>query len=660
MTQVKNRSALVLLLLLLCSVGYSEEEQNYVPVILEQVPAPGSVVPSATPTIQIKFEDAGDQIRKENILMEVDRSDVTSLAQFAEHSLIYHPPAALPAGPHEVRISGTTVSGKKLQEITWSFTVLNQDQPRAWQFGLQPTATYERGVHREGISASQDRFSSNIGINSQNTGPIQTTFTSNLQGQNNVSPPVNEFDLGNFQATVAGGSRSLSLGDVVVNYDLLGVASLARRGIYFQQKLPFLSSGFDVFSVRSETIIGFRHGLGVSDGNQRVNGGSFFFAPGGRPENLTLRLYYLTGENALDQGFNFGGVTRGAKGDAFGIGMSSGIFTNQLRFEAYIARSNFDFNSSDGFKGNRDYALQGKIFFDPASGTWKGRSSKLQAQLEVQNLGLFFKSLGNPFLLSDRRGVNLNGTWNWGIYGFTGGVAKFHDNVKRLAVLPTVDNLAYSGGVNITPASPTGPPLWPSLSLTATRTEQRSTGEAVSFLALHNIVDTYVSVAQLSRPKWTLGLNASYSINNDVTNRGPDSDTKLVNVNGLLMPAPLWNFGPSVAFTRQTDRGSKISTDLWTYSWTSGIPIRPEKMTLDAQITYSLTRNSDQTNENSNLGGTAQFNFHLQPLLKTQGKQSLGLRISYNRIIVQAPLISRQRGLEVFALLDLSWPFQWQ
>src|SRR4029453_11336585 len=113
---------------------------------------------------------------------------------------------------------------------------------------------------------------------------------------------------------------------------------------------------------------------------------------------------------------------------------------------------------------------------------------------ELQDLGLFYKSLANPFFVSDRRGINLNGTWTLGTFGFAGGVSKFHDNVKNLKLLPTVDNIAYTTGLSFTPFGTEKPPNLPSISVTATRTKQHSVGEAVSFLALHNVVDSLATI----------------------------------------------------------------------------------------------------------------------------------------------------------------------
>jgi hypothetical protein len=636
----------------------AQDTAPFAPAILEQEPAPGATASSPTPLIRIKFDDAAGQLQQQSLLVEVDRNDVSSLAQFVDGTLAYQPGTPLTAGSHDVRITGTTKDGKPLQEITWSFTVPAENAPKNWTFGLEPSVNYEYGLHQEG-SVQPNRFGTNIAVNSQSTGNFQANATSNLQGQDTALQSGNEFDLANFSLNFAAGPTSVSVWDVNVNLDLLGIANLTRRGVLFQQKLPFLTSGFDAFSVRSESIFGFKHGLGVSDSSQRIDGGSFFFSPlSNHPQDLQLRVYYLRGENASEQGFNFGGVTQGSKGDATGFSTNTSNFSGQIRTEFYAAWSNFDFNAADGFDGNKDHAFLARVAYAPTPGTFHGKPSSFQTQIEIQDLGLFFKSIANPFFVSDRLGFNVNASWTLSEFGFTGGVSRFHDNIINVDLLPTVHNAAYTAGIAFNPISTEGPPKLPLMSLTATRGEQKSEQAAVGFLALHNIVDSISGLVALQRAKWNVNLSTTLSFNNDLNNRVPDTDTKNLTVSAILTPATLWNIGPSVSFTRLNNHDIDISSDQWVYSLTAGVPVLPEKLTLDAQASFSSSETSDQLDRNSNFSGTAQLSFHLEKYIKkSKGRQVLALRMSYNRVVVDAPFPSRQKGLNVFGLLDLSWPF---
>jgi hypothetical protein len=143
-----------------------------------------------------------------------------------------------------------------------------------------------------------------------------------------------------------------------------------------------------------------------------------------------------------------------------------------------------------------------------------------------------------------------------------------------------------------------------------------------------------------------------------LNDRVPDSDTKGAGMSASISPAPAWSLGPSVAFTRLTDKDSDVDNDQWTYSFTGSVPVRPQLITLDTQLSFSTTDTSDFLNKSSNFSGTAQLSFNLNSLLKEgKGRQSVALRFSYNRAITEAPFVSRLKGFEIFGLVDLSWPF---
>jgi hypothetical protein len=234
--------------IVLCATAITngEDASKFVPVILEQEPSLGSITSISPPQIRIKFENSKQQIQKEKLLFEVDRTDVSAFVQFNDGVLMYQPPAALLAGQHEIRITGTSADGKPIQEILWNFTI--QEAPKSFTFAIEPTGTFEYKARREDPKTDRQRFNSNIAIRNQSTGKFQTSFNSALQAQNPTPGTTpKDIDLANFQAVLAHGSSSVSFGDVLVNFDLLGVSNLSRRGIVFQQKLPFRFSGFDVF-----------------------------------------------------------------------------------------------------------------------------------------------------------------------------------------------------------------------------------------------------------------------------------------------------------------------------------------------------------------------------------------------------------------------------
>ena len=74
----------------------------------------------------------------------------------------------LAEGHHEVRITGTTLDGRKIQDLNWSFNVTGVQPARAWAAGVEPTGTFEYKI-REDTTANlnRQRFNSNIAISGQ-------------------------------------------------------------------------------------------------------------------------------------------------------------------------------------------------------------------------------------------------------------------------------------------------------------------------------------------------------------------------------------------------------------------------------------------------------------------------------------------------------------
>src|SRR5919106_3159924 len=143
---LKIQVLFVCILLCVTVIADSQDVNKFVPVILEQEPSLGSITSISPPQIRIKFENSSKQIQKEKLLFEVDRTDVSAFVQFNDSVLIYQPPAALLAGQHEIRITGTSASGIPIQEILWNFTI--QEGPKSFTFAIEPTGTFEYKARR--------------------------------------------------------------------------------------------------------------------------------------------------------------------------------------------------------------------------------------------------------------------------------------------------------------------------------------------------------------------------------------------------------------------------------------------------------------------------------------------------------------------------------
>ena len=332
------------------------------------------------------------------------------------------------------------------------------------------------------------------------------------------------------------------------------------------------------------------------------------------------------------------------------------MFQGKIRAEAFSGWSDFDLNSTDEIEGNPDRGFLGRISYTPNPFTFKGRPSSFILQTEIQDIGLFYRSLGNPFLVADRRGLNLTSTWTVGAISLIGGASRFHDNVKNSPLLAKVNNTGYTAGVAITPV-PTGTSFTlPSFALNYTRTEQDSENEPVAFMGIKNRINNFASIVSWNVNRLNLGLNANHSMNRDENNRVPDTNVTQATLALSYVSSAAMNFGPSIAYTRQSDLDSRINQQLWTYSLTSSLPLFRPDFILNNQISLSTVDSSNSLSLSSNFSGTAQLLWNLNQTWQNRGTQTLSLRISYNRNLIEAPFFTLTKGLEVFAAVSFGWP----
>jgi hypothetical protein len=116
------------------------------------------------------------------------------------------------------------------------------------------------------------------------------------------------------------------------------------------------------------------------------------------------------------------------------------------------------------------------------------------------------------------------------------------------------------------------------------------------------------------------------------------------------------NFAPSIAYTRQSDLDSGISQHLWTYALTSAVPLFRPDFVLNSQLSLSTVDSSNSLTQSSNFSGTALLVWNLNQTWQNRGTQSLSIRVTYNRNLVEAPFLTFTKGLEVFAGVSFGWP----
>jgi hypothetical protein len=583
-------------------------------------------------------------------VIAVDGMDVTSQVVRQPGRLTYRPASGLTPGPHTVTLIFPDLTSGEGEPIQWTFTIRDYSALEEGSLDVEGSLTYEQAARRVQGTDPHWNLGGNVKIGGRvSEGGVVATLDGNLryidaEGPGPPGPgrtPRNNFDLANFLFTFSKDPHKLQLGDVQVAESFLSTGSaFPRRGGLVSVKL--LETEIHLFSVRSDSIIGFDHGLGVGDPDKRVQGASI--ARDLLSEKaLRMKVTYLDGENAAPQSFNTGSAESGQRGDVLSVSASSSLFAQKLRTETEVAFSRFDDDVADEFGRRSDSGVRVK-----AEGTlW----DRLNLGAEYQRIGLYFQSIANPNFVRDREGVTVSANTQWGPTRYTLGFSQAHDNIRGDPLLPRMEQRSYTAawGLQV--------PDHPSLTLSYNRLEQRSTREPQGFADVKVITDVFSAGLAYGRPTWNIGLNGSYSLQDDRKATGiPDTESWNVLVGAGYRPIPRLNVAPSFGFTRNTNRMADVTTDTYLATLTANIPLVPEILAFDTQASFNRLVADDRSTDMNIFNGIFRLSLSLERFLLNYGKQTASIRFNYSRTDDQINPMNGREQWGVFFIIDLFAP----
>jgi hypothetical protein len=642
-------------------------------------PAADAVIAQRQPSIRVRL--AGADLDPATISFELDGIDVSTQAKLDSLGVVYTPLTKLKGGLHTARFQAKTRDGFEVPPVEWSFTI--RRFAKIIEAGGLGTLSghVERlasGELEEGAKRYRADANFNLNYGLLSSPAFHFNSLSNLRFQTRPPFDISEVDLANLSLTVKVGPTFLSVGDVVVHESDLALANLARRGV--QLRVPFAANRLEVngFMVRSESIVGLTHGFGIGNPDQRIDGGAVKLAPLSRRETLQLRYVALSAKNLTNDGYTFGGFTRGYQNSLHSLGASTVLFDGRLLGGVDVAWSDFDANAADGFSGDRDHGLQFQLHAVPLRANLLAQPAEVRVGLEGERIGTFFKSMGNPFLQPDRQGLSATAMARWGGVSLSGGWSAFNDNVKELAQLPRVDNDAYSLGFNFDPGvySTTSERAWrwlPRVMLGYTESEQISSREPQQIISpawpglypafprVDNQVIIVNSSAGYDWEKLSLYVDWSRASNEDNTNRQPDIRDIGAGLRIGARLSPNLSLGPGLMWNITTSRASNNRrlvniTRTVTPSLTFQAAVIPGALTVQSHSSYTRVRDSNRSIFSSGFNGSLQFDWHADELFGVPGKQTVALRGVYfnsRSRIAQTFLIDRY---QVFLLLNWVLP----
>jgi hypothetical protein len=614
------------------------------------LPPPDSVILGRRPLIEIILPPSPPISSQDGIIVAVDGSDVTTQLGRQPGRITYRPASDLKPGSHTVTLTLSDAASGGDEPIKWSFTNRDYTALEEGSLDVEGSLTYEQAAKRINESDPHWNLSGNVKVSGRaSERGFVATLDGNLhyidaEGPGPPGPgktPRNNFDLADFLFTLSKDPHKLQLGDVQVTESFLSTGgSFPRRGGLLAADI--FGTEVHLFSVRSNSIVGFDYGLGVNDPNKRIQGASI--ARDVLPDKaLRMKVTYLDGENASPQSFNTGSAEGGQRGDLVSVSATSTLFGNKLRSEGEVAFSRFDANIADEFGQRGDSGWRVKL-----DGTlW----DTLNLGGEYQRIGLNFQSIANPNSVRDREGVTLSANAPWGPNQFTLGFSQAHDNVRDDPLLPRIEQRTYtaSWGLQVTD--------YPSLTLGYNRSEQESTREPAGFARLDTVSDAFTGSLAYNQPTWNANLNGSYSIqDNHGGTTPPDTTTWNAMLGVGYRPTPRLNLAPSFGFTRTNNRATDVTIDTYLPTLTANFVLIQDILVFDSQSSFIRTVADDNSTKMNVFTGIFRLSLSLERLLLNYGKQTVSVRYNYNHTEDLINPINSREQWGVFVIVDLLAP----
>jgi hypothetical protein len=687
--QPQNQGQNPTAILLAPKVGVVCPEQPLPPGV-EVTPKSGTVTLNRRPTISVKFSEPVDQAK---LVVQVDSDDVTAALERAESQITYSPPADLRPGLHRIAVQGGPAP------IEWCFAQRRFEGVEDLGAGGELSVTEEFAMKKAGQESARNKLDGNlhlVGRAAEGNAVAITEWNLRYGGTWNPThfdrepiPPtsvprgvVDGVDVPNFHTVFTYKDQMAELGDVNIQESTLVAPSFARRGAQIKLVHPFWSSEAHFFGARPQSDSTSRHLTGLDEDGERAFGGSVAFSPFvPDPAMFRLKAVLVSGESQNQSAPSIAGASSEQTGTTWSFQGTSSLFENRVKAEGEYAVSRFSPAVADGFNRQNDSAARGHLDLQDSSLQLLEKPVQFKLAGEYNFIGLFYRSIANPGIPSDREGVNAEGGTGWGPANVSLNAARAHDNVRNLSVLPEVWTTTRGAAVAL------AQPEWPSLTLSATRTNQESVKEPAPIttdtgttapIRVDNIVNTLQAQASYTWQFLTVNVGVTKTQTLDFTRQTRNNNIIALNgglslnlFDGRLTISP--TITRTDTDTQPTDDravalpGSSVFTRTTVYTLTATGAIIPSELTFDGQL--SLT-DTNTRSENSGLaGGTTpqgrtvttnamgRLTWNFEKYLWNYGRQALSLRVNWNRIVDSVSPLNDRNDLGVFLILDVFAPF---
>ncbi len=607
----------------------------------------------------------------QNLALELDNFDVTSLIQREGDFALLRLPEPLSPGEHRLRLVEYGQDGSIIERGVWTIEVRKSQAFQNLEAEANVAFDATRVLTGDNLQGADDNVfqSGGDGRVVVQEGNWSASARANYlyDSREDQSLTDNKADLGEYLTTLSFQGDDLSSNARLGHHDIGAndfiMTDFNRRGLSLDFGTAESAVQVTGFALASEALLGIDRFSGIEDSGDRVQGAHIRLRPiDSLRDNLELTGTYYLGEKN-DAGDNDFSIEEQSDGNGFSVVADSLWLDQRLRLRGEFSRSRFDLDGSngavdpetdEGYSALVNYAVLSNELVDDLPLNWN-------LGLQHERLGTFFGSIANPFLVGDRITTTVFSDVTWDTFAFQAQAGHQTNNVNSLDDLPRdrTLNLFLNGSYAIFPGPDEEPlPAWlglPSLGLSfnIVDIEQTDLPEDFTDDAESQTVSSTLSFST-SYDTWSWYLSETVNAVND--RAGGDGDTLgfLTSLGSQFLIGERLELGPYTQWSMDDNQNLNETVHTWLVGFSAGAEILPGTLSSNLNYSYSHSRGAQNTLDTHIFGGELLWTF-LQAEQNRPGV-ALSLSGSIQDSHGDAILSTQDRVYQVFVSLKTTLP----
>lgn len=674
MTERRLRAAAAALALTVLAAAGAAAEEGATPTLRQ--PEPGT---AAAPTVRIEIHvpPAIPVERLSRWTLELDGIDVTALVSREGELALVDPPQTLAPGRHTLRIVETTPAGALEELASWRFRVVPADEEGGLRFEGSADATggaliaHNNTGDEPGRGTGQGSGFAAVEGGGQGWS-VRAEGDAVFDTEQRLTPngTVGDIDEFLFSGTAWNDAGSAT---VTAGHTTPGTGSMIMAQPYNRRGLALTLSDIDErvtlrpFAVRTERIGGVRHGLGISDPDNRTVGGTAVVRPLSDPDALTVQATVLTGQGrsgglgqASPLDVDVGGLATddAGEGTAGSLRVDSTLFDRHVSVGAEYAATSYD--PGAGASAERSQGYRVELGYDShPGGALPEQGPAWSVSAAHERRGLFFRSPAEELAGQDFEETRLSGRLAWPSFELGATASQIVDNVEDKAFLPTVRSRGARLDAYWSPhaADPDAEPGWfgtPAFRAAAEIYQdlQVDTPPAYAFDPVNRLERAGELGATFTYSGWSWDVSHRIAYLGD---RTPIGD-RLVNYSQLTMNFPLGDrvfVSPYLQYSTDRNQTTGVDQDSLNGGITASAVIVPRALDFDVSYAYDASAASNGTVDFAIHTVESSLNWRIAEPDGYMPGVTFSIRGAYNHSDERGTSVAEGHSYEVFGVFSV-------